>query len=127
MPLAIRMAELVATAYIPAEGAAMPTTIRKTKAASPARKAKGAKARKTLTHASTVTVKPGREAAIGSAKTTHKAIFEAVKLYMAANYDSLILHAALASGPELDAIFAEIDRNLEASERITARLQAGQN
>ncbi len=85
------------------------TTIRKTKA----RKVKTAAPRKPATAAAPKT-------------TTRKAIAEAVRHYMAAHYDSLIVHAALASGPKLDAMFAEIDRNLDASEQCTARLLAAQ-
>jgi hypothetical protein len=53
-----------------------------------------------------------------------EAISKAVQDYMTANYDSLLVHAAIAHSPAIDAMFAEIDRNLEASEQITARLRA---
>lgn len=60
----------------------------------------------------------------GAGAPTPEAIAKAVQDYMAANYDSLLVHAAIARSPALDAMFAEIDRNLEASEQITARLRA---
>jgi hypothetical protein len=93
------MAKWGAIPYICAGGAAMPTTVRKTKAAAPA----------------TRTTK------------SRKAIAEAVHQYMAVHFGSVIAQSALASGPELDAMFAEIDRNLDASEQCTARLLAAQD
>jgi hypothetical protein len=66
-----------------------------------------------------------KTAAPASAKApAPDAIAKAVQDYMTANYDSLLVHAAIAQSPALDAMFAEIDRNLEASEQITARLRA---
>ncbi len=53
-----------------------------------------------------------------------EAIAKAVQDYMTANYHRLLVHAGIAHNPALDAMFAEIDRNLEASEQITARLRA---
>ena len=55
---------------------------------------------------------------------TQAATVKAVHGYMAANYDSLLARAATAHGPALDAMFAEIDRNLDASEKLTAQLLA---
>jgi hypothetical protein len=81
------------------------TTSRKTKAAT------ATKVRKTM-------------ATAGTKVPTREAIAKAVQDYLAANYDSLLVHAGLAHSPALDAMFAEIDRNLEASEQITARLRA---
>ncbi len=75
------------------------------------------------------TRKTNRKLGQGGAKTsgsapTQEAIAKAVQDYMVANYEGLLGLAAIAHGPEIEAMFAEIERNLDASEQITARLLA---
>jgi hypothetical protein len=64
--------------------------------------------------------------AAGSRKTslaTSEAISLAVKEYVSTNYEALMA-SLIGQDEALAEIFAEIDRNLDASEQITARLLA---
>jgi hypothetical protein len=86
------------------------TAIRKAKAAAQT------SGRKATAPASDKTVK-ARTAPADRGAASPETIAAAISQYMATVIDS----------PELDAMFAEIDRNLDAAERRTARLLATQN
>ena len=103
------MALAVKTAYIADTGAIIQITLRKAKTAA--------------------TSKANRKLGQGGAKTsgsapTQEAIAKAVQDHMAANYECSLGLAAIAHSPEIEAMFAEVDRNLDASEQIAARLLA---
>jgi hypothetical protein len=82
-------------AYAAAGGASMQTRLRKTKAA----------------------------ASRTTSKATQEAISVAVKEYVATNHDALMA-GLMGQDAAIAAVLAEIDRNLDASEQITARLLA---